>query len=297
MQSITELWYDEPHTEGTKLHIKINRELYHGESDFQEISVLESADFGRILVLDGRLMLTQKDEFMYHEMITHPAMAVHPGVKRALIIGGGDGGVLRQLTQYKGIEKIDLVDIDGAVVDVAREYFPEMTQGFDDPRLTLHFEDGLRFVRSASEAYDLIIVDSTDPFGPGESLFTREFYGNCFNALTDRGIMVNQHESPFYDREASEAVSAHEKTMAVFPLAFLYQAHIPTYPSGHWLFGFNSKYYNPIVDYDPALFTSQNIPTSYYNPDVHRACFCLPNYVLNLLGGQDLTKMVRGREK
>ena len=193
-----EFWFSEQQTPNVKLSIRVDRQLYSGRSEFQRIDVFDSPEFGRFLTLDGYMMLTEKDEFIYHEMITHVPMAVHPHVRKALVIGAGDGGVVRELTRYPEIEQIDLVEIDQLVVEVCKKYLPQTACRFDDPRVQIHYEDGLKFVRTCEDEYDLIIVDSTDPFGPGEGLFTREFYGNCYKALKEDGIMVNQHESPFY---------------------------------------------------------------------------------------------------
>ena len=239
-----DLWFTEKHAPGVKLSIRVDRQLYSRQSEFQRIDVFESEEFGRFLTLDGYMMLTERDEFIYHEMIVHVPMAVHPKVRRVLVIGGGDGGAVRELIRYPEIERIDLVEIDEQVVTVCREHLPFTACGFDDPRVKLYFQDGLKFVRRQSEEYDLILVDSTDPFGPGEGLFTREFYGNCYKALKEDGIMVNQHESPFYAVDALAMQRAHKRIVKSFPISRVYQAHIPTYPSGHWLFGFASKEYH-----------------------------------------------------
>ena len=190
-----ELWFSEPHTPNVKLSIRVDEQLYSGHSEFQRIDVFESQEFGRFLVLDGYIMLTEKDEFIYHEMIVHVPMAVHPNVKKVLVIGAGDGGAIRELARYPEIEHIDLVEIDEQVIQVSRQFLPRTSCKLDDERVHIYYEDGLRFVRSREDEYDLIIVDSTDPFGPGEGLFTKEFYGNCYKALKEDGIMVNQHES------------------------------------------------------------------------------------------------------
>jgi spermidine synthase len=160
---------------------------------------------------------------------------------------------------------------------------PKTACGFNDSRVELHFADGLKYVRHAPRQYDLIIVDSTDPSGPGEVLFTREFYGSCHHALTDQGILVNQHESPFYATDAQAMQSAHKRIRSVFPVSRVYQAHIPTYPSGHWLFGFASKGIRPVEDLDAERWNGLNLPTRYYNTSLHRGAFCLPNYVEELL--------------
>jgi len=257
----------------------VERQLYSGRSEFQRIDVFESREFGRILTLDGLVMLTERDEFIYHEMITHVPMAVHPNVKKVLVIGGGDGGTVRELTRYPAVERIDMVEIDELVVEVCRKYLPRTAGCFDDPRVRLCFEDGLKFVSGKSEEYDLIIVDSTDPVGPGEGLFTREFYGNCCKALREDGIMVNQHESPYYDEDRRNMQRAHRRIVESFPISRVYQAHIPTYPSGHWLFGFASRKYHPVKDLRAEEWNRMGLKTRYYNTRLHAGAFALPTYV------------------
>ena len=278
-----ELWFTERHTPNVNFSIKVDRQIYSGRSEFQRIDVFESDEFGRFLTLDGYMMLTEKDEFIYHEMITHVPMAVHPNVRDVLVIGAGDGGVVRELARYDGIQHIDLVEIDELVVEVCKRYLPKTACRLDDPRVSAHYEDGVRFVRSCENQYDLIIVDSTDPFGPGEGLFTKEFYGSCYKALREDGIMVNQHESPFYKEDAAAMQQAHRRIAQSFPVCRVYQAHIPTYPSGHWLFGFASKKYHPVYDLNAAAWNLRGISTGYYNTKLHAGAFALPNYVERLL--------------
>lgn len=278
-----ELWFSERHTHNVKLSIRVDKQLFSGSSDFQRIDVFDSPEFGRFLVLDGYMMLTEKDEFIYHEMITHVPMAVHPDVKNVLVIGGGDGGAVRELVRYDDIERIDLVDIDRMVTEVCLRYLPFTACGLNDKRVHTYFEDGLKFVRTKKNEYDLIIVDSTDPFGPGEGLFTREFYGNCFVALRDDGIMVNQHESPFYGEDALACQRAHKRIVESFPISRVYQAHIPTYPSGHWLFGFASKKYHPLKDLNEARWNARKLACRYYTTTLHKGAFYIPAYVEELL--------------
>ena len=278
-----ELWFTERHTNGVNFSIKVDRQLFSGQSEFQRIDIFDSKEFGRFLALDGYMMLTEKDEFIYHEMIVHVPMAVHPNVKKVLVIGAGDGGVIRELCRYETIETIDMVEIDELVVEVSKKYLPTTACCFDDPRLNIFYQDGLRFVRTKENEYDLIIVDSTDPFGPGEGLFTKEFYGNCFKALNETGIMVNQHESPFYQTDAIAMQRSHKRLVESFPISRVYQAHIPTYPSGHWLFGFASKKYHPIKDFQKTKWNARGMKTKYYNTGIHIGSFALPNYVEELL--------------
>lgn len=284
-----EFWFSEKHTPNVKMSIRVDRQLYSGQSEFQRIDVFESPEFGRFLALDGYMMLTEKDEFIYHEMITHVPMAVHPCVKNVLVIGAGDGGVIRELVRYKDIENIDMVEIDEQVVEVCKKYLPQTAGWLDDERVHIRYEDGLRFIRACHDRYDLIIVDSTDPFGPGEGLFTREFYGNCYKALKDDGIMVNQHESPFYPEDAVACQRAHKRIVESFPISRVYQAHIPTYPSGHWLFGFASKKYHPLKDLREAEWNQRGIPCRYYTTTLHKGAFYLPAYVEELLANVELT--------
>lgn len=278
-----ELWFTERHTPSVKFSIKVDRQLYSAQSEFQRIDVFDSKEFGRFLTLDGYMMLTEKDEFIYHEMMVHVPMAVHPNARRVLIIGAGDGGVVRELTRYHQIEHIDLVEIDELVVEVCKKYLPQTACRMDDQRVHIYYEDGLKFIRSKENEYDLIIVDSTDPFGPGEGLFTKEFYGNCYKALKEDGIMVNQHESPFYDEDAAAMQRAHKRIVESFSISKVYQAHIPTYPSGHWLFGFASKKYHPVKDLNGAAWNLLGIHTQYYNTRLHAGAFALPSYVEGLL--------------
>lgn len=278
-----ELWFTERHTPSVKFSIKVDRQLYTAQSEFQRIDVFDSKEFGRFLTLDGYMMLTEKDEFIYHEMMVHVPMAVHPNARRVLIIGAGDGGVVRELTRYHQIEHIDLVEIDELVVEVCKKYLPQTACRLDDERVHIYYEDGLKFIRSKENEYDLIIVDSTDPFGPGEGLFTKEFYGNCYKALKEDGIMVNQHESPFYDEDAAAMQRAHKRIVESFAISKVYQAHIPTYPSGHWLFGFASKKYHPVKDLNVAAWNLLGIHTQYYNTRLHAGAFALPSYVEGLL--------------
>ena len=278
-----EMWFSELHTSNVKLSMRIEEQLCSVESDCQRIDVLVSDEFGKFLALDGEILFSEKDEFIYHEMVTHIPMAVHPDVKNVLIIGGADGGVARELINYKCIERIDVVEPDEMLVEVCRKHFPELTCGLDDDRVNVYIQDALRFLRNKTGDYDLIINDATDPFGYTEGLFTKEFYGSCYKALKSDGIMVYQHGSPFYSEDKDECVKMHRKAYQAFPVSRVYQAHIPTCSSGYWLFGFASKKYHPLDDLNVKRWKERKIKTWYYTTNLHKGAFMLPKYVEDML--------------
>lgn len=269
----------------TKLSIKVKCQLHSERSSFQQIDFYDSETYGRFFTLDGLMMVNEKDEFVYHEMITHVAMATNPNIKNVLIIGGGDGGTSREIARYKTVENIDFVEIDERVVRLCQEYLPYTAGHIEtDKRINLLFTDGFQFVVDTKEkTYDLILVDSTDPIGPGEGLFTQEFYEHCFRILTDDGILINQHESPYYAFHQHGMKRAHKRINELFPIVHVYQYHMPTYPSGHWLFGFASKKYDPLKDHKKDEWEELKLTTRYYNSDIHRGAFALPNFVKNEL--------------
>ena len=278
-----ELWYSEHYSDNAKFSIKVDKQLHSEESKFQRIDFFESKEFGKFFTLDGLMMVTEKDEFIYHDMITHVALATNPKIKKVLVIGAGDGGTVRELTRYNTIEKIDMVEIDERVVRLCEKYIPLTSSKLTDKRVSLYFEDGIEFIKKTKEKYDLIIGDSTDPIGPGEGLFTVEFYTNCYNLLSDEGILINQHESPYYDKDRKELIRTRQKIKNIFEISRVYQAHIPTYPSGHWLFGFASKKFDPVKDIKVEEWKKFNLETKYYNTDLHIGAFALPTYVNKLM--------------
>ena len=263
------------------LEFDINDVLYSEQSPFQKVEVVDSKGFGKILLLDGFVMLTERDEFVYHEMIAHTPLFTHPEPKRVLVIGGGDGGTVREVLRHPSVEHVDLVDIDEMVTKVSLEYFPQVAGKLNDPRVSCHFEDGVAFVKRKSAAYDIIIVDSTDPISVGEGLFTREFYRDCYNALNDNGILVNQSESPFWLPKIVKGI--HAKLRDIFPIFQFYQAFIPTYPSGSWAFGFASKGIHPINDFYQQRYERLSLDLQYYNDEIHKAAFALPTFFRKLL--------------
>ena len=278
-----ELWFSEFHTPDVKHSIRVQRHLYSHKSEFQQIDIYDTPEFGKVLTLDGNVMLTERDEFIYDEMITHVPMAVHPNVQDVLVIGAGDGGVVRELARYESIRRIDLVEMDEQVLDACRRYLPGNACRLDDDRVHIYFDNALRFIRRKHAQYDLIIVDSTDPFGPSEGYFTREFYGICYTALGEDGIMVTQPGSPFYHQDAEAMQRSHKRIVSTFPISRVYQAHIPTYAAGYWLFGFASKKYHPIDDFDRDKWLALHLKTNYYTVRLHTGAFCLPAFLERML--------------
>lgn len=278
-----ELWFTEKYSQNCGLTIKVKNEIYSERTKYQDIAFFDSYDFGRFFTLDGYMMVNEKDEFIYHEMITHVPLAVNPQIKKVLVIGGGDGGTIRELSRYEHIELIHHVEIDERVVELCKQYLPQTACKLDDERVEAFYTDGVEFVKGKENFYDLILVDSTDPIGPGEGLFTKEFYRNCYKALNENGILVNQHESPYFPTNAKEMKKAHAKLKGIFEICKVYQFHMPTYASGHWLFGFASKKFDPIEDHKKDEWEKFNIGTKYYNSFLHEGAFALPNYVLDLL--------------
>ena len=278
-----DLWFSENHTENVKFSLRVEQQLFSAESEYQRIDVFDSMEFGRVLVLDGDIMLTERDEFVYDEMITHVPMAVHPNPKNILVIGVGDGGVVKELTRYDSVESIDLVEMDPMVVDVCKKYLPNNACQLENPHVHVHYENGLKFMRRHESEYDIIIIDSPDPFGPSEGYFTREFYGICYNALHDDGIMVNQQGSPFFKHDSEAMQRSHQRIVKLFPVSRVYQAHIPTYAAGYWLFGFSSKKYHPINDLDARRWESLGLDTQYYTTKLHVGAFYLPAFLERML--------------
>ena len=276
-------WFSEHHTENVKFSVKVDKHLFTNETDLGRVDIFESPEFGKFLAVDGYIIFTEKDEFIYDEMLSHVPMAVNPKAKSVLVFGSGDGGVVEEFLKYDTIEGIDLVEVNEGVIEACRLYFPETSGCLDDPRVTTYTENALRFIRHIDREYDIIVVDSAGFYGPGESLLTREFYGSCFKALSDDGIMVNQHQSPFYDDDRLETQRAHKRIVDIFPISKIYQAHIPTYPSGYWLFGFASKKYHPTDDLKAEEWNRLGIRTDYYTTRLHRGCFALPAYVERML--------------
>ena len=274
----TEFWFGR-----SGISFGVTEKLFEQESDYQRVEVFETDGFGRLLTLDGLVMLTERDEFVYHEMIAHPALCLHPDPRRVLVVGGGDGGTVREVLRHARVEHVDLVEIDGAVVEASRRFFPAVASALGHEKLTLHVADGIRFVQDApSGSYDVILIDSTDPVGFAEGLFGRPFYRACARLLGADGILVAQTESPFGEAFLGHVEEAQGVLGELFPHVRTYQASIPTYPMGLWAFSLAAKTLDPVADFDPeeaerrlAGFGEQ---LRYYHAALHRAAFVLPAF-------------------
>jgi spermidine synthase len=262
---------------GAAINIEVVKHLESYHSKFQKIDVYETAKLGKVFLLDDIIMLTEYDEFAYHEMIAHPSLHVHPKVKKVLVIGGGDGGTVREILKHSNIQEIHVCEIDEDVISVCKKHFPTLASGFDDSKVKIFFEDGAAFVQKRKNEYDLIIVDSSDPIGPAEVLFQEQFYRNMFDALKENGITVTQSEGMFFDRETIRKLFTFNRN--IFPILYYYFTMVPTYPSGSIGFSFCSKKYHPIED----LYTKKGISTRYYTPDIHKASFILPKFMEDIV--------------
>lgn len=275
-----DLWCTEKQTEYLGLTARVKETLFAGKSEFQDIAVVDSYQFGRMLVLDGVFQTSIAEEFVYHEMIAHVPLFIHPNPKRVLVIGGGDGGVVREVVRHDSVEKVEMVEIDGMVVDVAKEYLPEISVVMREkhPKLALKICDGIAHMAAAENEYDVIIVDCSDPIGPGEGLFTHAFYQSVHKALKSDGLFVQQTESPFYHQDLVKKIAGDVKSL--FPIHDMYLAHIPIYPGGMHCFTIGSKAHKPE---DADLAGRQTLTTRYYNAALQKACFALPNFVKDLI--------------
>lgn len=262
---------------------EIKNVLYSKQSPFQKVEVVETLGHGRMLLNDGLVMITERDEFVYHDMIAHVPLFTHPNPKKVLVIGGGDGGTAREVLRHPSVERCDMVEIDGLVVEASREFIPQTAVGMSDsPRFQLFIADGVKYVKETKVKYDLVIVDSTDPIGPAQPLFGREFYQDVLNCLTDSGIVVSQGESPFYNSDTQSSMA--KILNGLFPIVRYYNFTNLTYPGGYWSFSYASKKYHPIRDFDPSRVTQSGLKFQYYSVGLHTAAFQLPSFQLERIG-------------
>ncbi|NOY62636.1 MAG: polyamine aminopropyltransferase [Gammaproteobacteria bacterium] len=266
---------------GTAFSLKTSRKLHQEQTPYQRIEIFETEQFGSLMVIDGFIMLSGRDNFIYHEMLAHPALFTHPDPKNVLIIGGGDCGTLREVLNHEGVGRVQQVEIDERVTRLAEQYFPELCVANNDSRAELHFDDGIRWVKAASAGqYDVIIVDSTDPIGPAEGLFSEPFYRDCYAALGDDGILVQQSESPLLHqsiindmRSAMRRAGFEQAQMLGFPQC--------VYPSGWWSATMAAN--RPLGHFREDDASNKTFATRYYNSAIHRAAMALPEFMRQVL--------------
>jgi spermidine synthase len=272
-------WFTERCDEcGSAFSLKLREKLHEERSPYQLIEIYETESFGRLMTLDGFVMLTTRDNFLYHEMMTHPALYTHPAPKRVLIIGGGDCGCLLEVLKHPGIERADLVDIDERVTRVSEKYFPELCASNNDPRASLNFVDGIRWVEDADPgSYDVIVIDSTDPIGQAARLFSEEFYGACRNALSDDGVLIAQTESPLFHKDLIHSVAQRLAGAGFADSARLYFPQC-VYPSGWWTatLAVNRDSAVTFREQDAA---NKGFVTRYYNAGIHRGALAAPEFM------------------
>ncbi|CAH8767986.1 polyamine aminopropyltransferase [Paenibacillus dendritiformis] len=272
-----ELWFTEKQTDSFGITAKIRETYVNEQTPFQHLVMLETEEFGRMLVLDGMVMTTVKDEFVYHEMVAHPALVTHPNPKKVLVVGGGDGGVMREIMKHPSVEKAVLVDIDGKVIEYSKKYLPEIACELDNPRVEVQVNDGYMHILNSKNEYDVIMVDSTEPVGPAAPLFERGFYQGIYDALKDDGLFVAQTDNPWFKADLIQKVNRDVKE--IFPIVRVYAANIPTYPSGMWTFTMGSKKHDPLKVEEASI---PEMETKYYSPRLHHAAFVLPKFVEDL---------------
>lgn len=274
-----ELWFTEKQTSAQQWSCRVSKTLYTEQTPYQRLDIFETEQYGRMMVLDGMVMTTDQDEFAYHELLTHVAMSTHPNPRQILVVGGGDGGAIREVLRYPSVERVVLAEIDEAVVLASKRFFPKIASGLDDPRVDIQIGDGIDYVNSHEATFDVILVDSTEPVGPGEKLFQSPFYQAVYRALKEDGLVVAQTESPWVNQSLIRDV--YRQMERLFPITKLYLGHVPTYPSGSWTFTMGSKQYNPLTKTIEDL--PEIVDTNYYHRELYHALFHLPRFVQRLL--------------
>ncbi|WP_079528345.1 polyamine aminopropyltransferase [Halobacillus hunanensis] len=270
-------WFTEKQTENFGITAKVNRTLHKETTDFQELEMVETEEWGNMLLLDDMVMTTEKDEFVYHEMMAHVPLFTHPSPKKVLVVGGGDGGVIREVLKHDSVEQATLAEIDGKVIEYSKKYLPSIAGTLDDVRVDVQVSDGFMHIAKSEREYDVIMVDSTEPVGPAVNLFTKGFYEGIAKALKEDGILVAQTDNPWFKADLIRQVYGDVKE--TFPITRVYTANIPTYPSGLWTFTMGSKIYDPLKVTDER-FTA--FDTKYYTKELHKACFALPKFVKDM---------------
>ncbi|AQQ54323.1 spermidine synthase [Planococcus lenghuensis] len=270
-------WYTEKQTDNFGITLKVNKTLHTEQTDFQLLEMAETEEWGNMLFLDGMVMTSERDEFVYHEMVAHVPLFTHPNPENVLVVGGGDGGVIREVLKHPQVKKATLVDIDGKVIEYSKKYLPTIAGKLEDARVEVMVGDGFLHIAESENAYDVIMVDSTEPVGPAVNLFTKGFYAGISKALKEDGIFVAQSDNPWFKADLIRQVQKDVKE--IFPITKLYTANIPTYPSGLWAFTIGSKKYDPLAVKEERF---HDIDTKYYTKELHNASFVLPKFVKDL---------------
>lgn len=275
-------YYHEITPSGFGIAIKAGNILFSDQSEFQKVEVFETdSALGRVLTLDDLMMTTEGDEYHYHEMIAHIPMMNHKCPKSVLVIGGGDGGTVREVLKHDTVERVVLCEIDGMVIEACKKFLPTIACELDNPKVEILVQDAIEYIKDKKNEFDIILIDSTDPMGPGEGLFTEEFYTNVKNSLKEGGIMVAQSESPFVNKQ--EIKKMYDLLKKVFPICSTYTSNIPTYPGGYWAWAFCSENVEPLSYIDERRCEDITKTCKIYNKDYHKARFALPNYLKELL--------------
>lgn len=271
------IWFTEKQTENVGITVKINKTLHKEQTEYQKLDIVETEEWGNMLLLDDMIMTSEKDEFVYHEMVAHVPLFTHPNPEQVLVVGGGDGGVIRELLKHPSIKKATLVDIDGKVIEYSKKFLPSIAGQLDDARVNVQIGDGFMHIAQSNNQYDVIMVDSTEPIGPAVNLFTKGFYAGISKALKEDGLFVAQSDNPWFKADLIAKVQSDVKE--IFPITRLYTANIPTYPSGLWCFTLGSKKYDPLAVSEERF---HEIETKYYTKELHKAAFVLPKFIENL---------------
>ncbi|MCW1928934.1 polyamine aminopropyltransferase [Bhargavaea beijingensis] len=275
------LWYTEKQTDNFGITMKIKQTLHVEQTEFQLLEMAETEEWGNMLFLDGMVMTSERDEFVYHEMVAHVPLFTHPDPKKVLVVGGGDGGVIREVLKHPQVEQAVLVDIDGQVIEYSKQYLPSIAGKLEDPRVEVRIGDGFMHIAESENEYDVILVDSTEPVGPAVNLFTKGFYAGISKALKEDGLFVAQSDNPWFKADLIRQVQ--KDVREIFPVTRLYTANIPTYPSGLWCFTLGSKKHDPLEVKEERF---HDIDTKYYTSELHRASFVLPKFVRDLAEGE-----------
>ena len=280
---LDETWYTEQWAgQGAAISLKLRDKVHDEQSPYQRIEIYETETFGTLMTLDGLVMVTDRDNFVYHEMMSHPALFTHPDPKRVLIVGGGDCGTLHEVLKHPSVELAEQVELDERVTRVAEKFFPELCESNHDPRARLHFADGIEWVAQAAPgSYDVIVIDSTDPVGPAAGLFSESFYKNCQRALGARGVVVGQSESPLFHAELIVSVQRSLRAAGFRDVATL---HFPqcTYPSGWWSATLACKD-GAATEFRQQAAAARTFPTRYYNAAIHTAALAAPEFLARQL--------------